>query len=216
MMQKKLLLAAVALLISPAILFAAPVPSAAAVEATAHEGVSANQPSDTFADEVPQNTAPTPQTTTAVVNTPKRAKASFYAGLGLTMLNGKGATELMPKLYVGYGTFIGKSKKIYGALEIAGGAGNISLAPNHQYRVANLISASFIPGYMINEWTMLYARFGAQSTRYSTLDSSNNGGLYGVGLAIYTSPHWDTRIEYDYANNKNLNQFNIDYIYKFK
>src|SRR5690606_15785642 len=104
----------------------------------------------------------------------------------------------------------------YSALEIGGGIGTILLSTNNQYyRVSSFVNASIIPGYMIYENVMLYARLGAQSTRYSQLNSTKTGGLYGIGLQLVNSQHWDTRFEYNYANNKNLNQYIMDIIYKF-
>lgn len=144
-------------------------------------------------------------------------KSSFYAGLGIDMLNDKGFTGLMPKIMVGYGFFYGKDKKYYTALEIGAGAGTILLSSNNQqYRVSSLVNASILPGYMIYDEVMLYGRLGAQATRYSNLNSTKCGGLYGIGLDVITSQNWDTRIEYNYANNKNLNQYSADFIYKFR
>lgn len=208
MIQKKLLLATTAGLVAASFpLFAAQVSSsstAAVVNATSKANV------------VETPVAGSQQNRPAlVISSP--LKSSFYAGLGIAMLNDKGFTGLMPKVMVGYGYFFGKDRKFYSALEIGGGAGTILLSTHNQhFRVSNFVNVSIMPGYMIYDEVMLYARLGAQATRYSKLNSTKNGGVYGIGLEFIYSPRWDMRFDYNYANNRNLNQYGVDFIYKFR
>jgi opacity protein-like surface antigen len=69
---------------------------------------------------------------------------------------------------------------------------------------------------MIFDGVILYARLGAQETHYSKFNSTKNGAVYGMGLEFNYSPKWDTRVEYNYAVNNNLNQYIVDFIYKFR
>ncbi len=139
----------------------------------------------------------------------------FYAGFGVSMLNDRGFTGLMPKAYIGYGVYFDKCKSIYGALEVFGGAGSIPLSPNQLYRVSNLFGVSIIPGFLITDGVILYSRLGYQSVKYTKLKFTKTGAVLGLGLDVYTSEHWDTRFEYNYGFNKDLNQYDFDLIYKF-
>jgi opacity protein-like surface antigen len=215
MIQKKLLLATTAgLVVASFPLFAAQVVSSstnADVKTTSQANVQAENAGTTVSSAIHSQNKPA----LAVVSSPRQS--SFYAGLGIAMLNDKGFTGLMPKVMLGYGLFYGKDRNFYTALEIGGGAGSILLSGDNQhFRVSNFFNASIIPGYMIYDEVMLYARLGGQATRYSKLNSTKNGGVYGIGLEINNSQNWDTRFEYNYANNKNLNQYIVDVIYKFR
>ena len=214
MIRKKWLLATAAGLVAASVpLFAAPaVPSSAvsAVKATSQPRAEAD---NTGMDQPP---AAGPIQAKSVSPLSLR-KPSFYAGVGIAMLNDKGFTALMPKVMAGYGIFLGRDKRFYSALEIGGGAGTILLSTHNQkFRVSNFVNASIIPGYMIYDDVMLYARLGAQATHYSKLGTTKNGGVFGIGLELINSQHWDTRFEYNYGNNQNLNQYIVDFIYKFR
>lgn len=213
MMQKKFLLTTVALLIIPTHLLAAVSPRVAAgTRLVAKQNVAASQQpkATTYADSPAQPTAP------ALTSFQDRAKGSFYAGIGADMLVDRAFMGLSPKLTLGYGLFLGKSRSFYTALEVFGGIPVIPLSPNQDYRITKYAGIGFIPGYLINNTTMIYLRLGAQVSRYTNFNSTNGSGVAGIGFELYTYKHWDTRIEYSYAPNKSLNQYNIDFIYKFK
>lgn len=216
MIKDKLLLATtIGLVSASASLLAAPSVSSVASglksssPAVQAENLGANQPS----------TEGSAQRTTPLITSPVSRQSAFYAGFGIDMINNKGYTGLMPKALAGYGIYYGQARNFYSALEVGGGAGSIPLSTNNtRYRVSAFANLSILPGYMIYDDVLLYARLGAQSTRYTKLNSTNTGGLYGIGLesfSILNSQRWHARFEYDYANNKNLNQFIMDIIYKF-
>jgi opacity protein-like surface antigen len=145
----------------------------------------------------------------------KRAYSSLYLGLGVSLLNVRGFTGLMPKAFLGYGTVVGECKDVYLGAEVFGGLGSIPLSRNQRHRVFSLIGASVQPGIMVRDWALLFARMGVESVRYSQLETTKNGILVGVGLQLYAYEHWDLRVEYDYNFNRNLNQYNVDFVYKF-
>jgi opacity protein-like surface antigen len=218
MRQKKLLIVTTAALVAASfplyVAAQAGLSSAAsAVKATSQIGQASSQASSQ--EETARVTQP--HTAAPMQDRSILTKPSFYAGLGIAMLNNRGFTGLMPKIMLGYGMFFGHDKNFYSALEIGGGAGTILLSTNNQrYRVSNFVNASFIPGYKVYDDVMLYARLGAQATRYSKLNSTEKGAVYGLGIELTNTEHWDTRLEYNYAIHKNLNQYIVDLIYKFR
>lgn len=146
---------------------------------------------------------------------PPPALASFYIGLGPTILNVQGFTGLIPKLSVGYGTVIDRCKKVYLAGEIFAAGGTLSLSHNQRYRVNGLLALSAIPGYKLDEWTFIFARVGIESAYYSTHRVVKTGGLFGLGFQSNVQAHWDMRAEYNFMTDRNLNQYSVDVIYKF-
>jgi|GEM_PF-5903248 len=220
MVQRKLLLAIAAVLFAaPGLLFAAheaAPAAAAAVKTTSQANVQAEGSESTANTENTEITQASQDVIMKSASAPAmtRAKSSFYAGLGLALLNNKGFTGLTPKLMVGYGSYLGQASQYYGALEIGGGVGSAKLSSNYRYRVANFVNASIIPGYMLNDDTLLYGRLGMQSTHYSNLNVTKVGGVFGIGLEAFSAQHWSGRFEYAYAINKNLNLYMVDVIYR--
>lgn len=218
MIKPKLLLATTISLVSAsAPMFAAPAGASSVAAAAVKTTSQANVQAESAEVTQPPVEGSVQNTSSLVSSSPLSRKSSLYAGLGIDMLNNRGFTGLIPKAMVGYGIYYGQDKNFYSALEVGGAAGTILLSTNNQqYRVSSFVNASIIPGYMIYDDVMLYARLGVQSTRYSQLNSTKTGGLYGVGIRLVGNQRWDTRFEYNYANNKNLNQYIIDFIYKFR
>lgn len=184
---------------------ATPTPSPAQAAGTAAEGI-----------EIPK--APTrPNITAPAGATPTQPQpnASFYIGTGASMLNVQGFTGLIPKLIGGFGFLFGHDKKLYLGTEIFVAAGMVPLSHNQYKRISALLAASIQPGYKINNWTIVFLRLGAEGARFNKLHSTQIGGLAGVGFQSNVIPHWDMRAEYDYNVPLNLNQYSLDFIYKF-
>jgi len=208
-MLKKMVLISALWMVSSSVLYAQMTSSVASATTTAASTKSSNAAS-TGENQAQNTSAPN-----ATVSVPSRARSSFYTGVGLSMLNNRGYTGLMPKGFVGYGTILGRSKSLYGGVEIFVGIESLTLSPNQTYHITGLAGASVLPGYKISDWTLLFTRLGVEFARYARFNTTKLGGLFGLGFESYLSQHWDLRGEYDYDTNKNLNQYNLDLVYKF-
>lgn len=143
------------------------------------------------------------------------ASASYYLGPGIALINVQGYTGFTPKFFVGYGALVGKTKSFYIGSEIFVGGGSLLLSHNQRYRVNGFAGLSFLPGYKLYDTTILFLRIGPEATYYTNLNLVKIGAMVGIGFQSNVAPHWDMRAEYDYNTNKNLNQYNLDFIYKF-
>lgn len=204
-MFKKIGLASVILLANSNVSFAQTVPAPSQTAAATAAGI-----------ETP--TAPASRGAGTTASAPagnKPAIASPYLGIGISMLNVRGFTGLMPKIYAGYDTLLGRKNMWFWGIEAFAGLGSWRLSPNSRFRVTEVFGASVLPGFKYNEWTVIFARLGAESAHFSKLNSTKIGGLVGLGLQTYEFEHWYLRLEYDYNFINNVNQYNLDFLYKF-
>lgn len=147
--------------------------------------------------------------------THKRAPASPYVGFGMVLLNVRGFAGLMPKVFVGYGSLLGRCKIFYLGAEAFAGGGTYPFSHNQHHRVNGLAGLTILPGYMWTESTLLFARLGAEAAYFSKIRKTRLGPMVGLGFETYASEHWDLRGEYDYNPRKDLNQYSLDLVYKF-
>jgi len=80
----------------------------------------------------------------------------------------------------------------------------------------------FIPGYMITDHTLAYARVGYTRARFSGPGVWRSGGRLGLGLQTQLVANWDLRAEYIYSvyssvggANPRTDAVNVGVIYKF-
>jgi opacity protein-like surface antigen len=155
------------------------------------------------------------------------ATAAPYVGAGLGITNNSGSGNYFRgtsgSLLAGYAQ---KDQNIYLAGEIFTNIFTASI--NDSYNVGSLKTSysygiSFIPGVLLSDHTIAFARLGLVRTRFSSLSSTTNGGEIGAGLQANFAQNWDIRGEYDYINYSNTNrvspradQFNVGLIYKFE
>ncbi len=137
------------------------------------------------------------------------AEGKSYVGgsVGVTNLgytqykNGKLEAGAIGKLFGGYGSTFGESRKFY-----LGGELNFDLAsyPNNALTSSTnyALGASLIPGIMLTPDTMIYGRLGLQANRF---DGSGNsiqfGDQLGLGAQTKISKKWDVRAEYISVSN---------------
>lgn len=189
----------------------------ASKEAAAKEAsVKAQQEAASAATPVAASTAGAAAATTtpAAPPAPTRPARAVYTGFGFSMQNVKGYTGLMPKVFLGYAALLGECKTSYLAAEVWGGGGSIPLSRNQHFRVAEFLGASVMPGFLYNT-TILFARMGVQYARYSKKHETRGGAMAGVGFQPNISQRWDVRFEYDFTIKGSLNQFNVDFVYRF-
>lgn len=132
---------------------------------------------------------------------------------------------LFPRLSVGYAQLF--DKDFYLALEAFGVPTMATLADNHNNgavsaRSTRSIGASIIPGGMLTENVLAFARVGVLNTQFTAPNSARWGGQIGVGLQTSLTPYWDLRAEYIYSAYKTVptlgavksDQMGVGLIYK--
>ncbi len=141
------------------------------------------------------------------------ANTGSFRGMPLTINGGYGAT-VNQSIYLGGELFgvLGTS-----TLDKHTTRSNPSLKTTYGYGV------SFIPGYMLSDHTMAYARVGVVKTHFSNIDDTATGGQVGLGLQTSVTQNWDVRGEYDYTKYRRINgvspqsdAFNLGLVYKFE
>lgn len=82
--------------------------------------------------------------------------------------------------------------------------------------------ASVIPGVMITDHTMAFARAGVVRTRFKGEDKGRNGAQIGLGVQTSLTSNVDLRGEYDYTRYRSVhnykpqaNAFTVGLVYKF-
>ncbi len=126
-------------------------------------------------------------------------------------------------LNLGYGALI--SQNLYLAGELFGTLGTLTFDDNGLKSTYGY-GASILPGIMIGEHTMTYARLGLVRSRFTPSSSSNrnvNGGQLGLGLQVGLTQNVDLRGEYVFTAYQSFSgistprqdQFNLGLVYKF-
>jgi len=123
----------------------------------------------------------------------------------------------------GYGVTM--NQNLYLAGEIFGVLGTSTLDNNSistSLKTTYGYGASFIPGFMLSDHTMAYARLGVVKSRFTNAGKTVTGGQAGLGLQTSLTQNWDLRGEYDYTSYKKFSgvstkadAFNIGLVYKF-
>lgn len=145
-------------------------------------------------------------------------------GINDTTTSGGGIYRGVPAtVYAGYGAAL--NKNIYLGGEILGTLGTGTLN-NTTYGAASLrttygYGASLIPGVLLNDNTMAFARAGVVRSRFSDANDTVTGGQIGLGMQTNLMQNWDLRGEYDYTKygsignmNPHTDLFNVGLIYK--
>lgn len=131
------------------------------------------------------------------------------------------ARVLPVTVFGGYGATVGQN--IYLAGEIFGLPGSSSLNSNG-LRTTYGYGASIIPGVMLSDHTMAYARGGVVRSQFTTANKIVTGGQLGLGLQTNVAQNWDLRGEYIYTAYRSVSsdigkprgdQVNFGLMYKF-
>lgn len=170
------------------------------------------------------------------------ASASPYIGASVGILSNTnnvkvsgsnftgGAYRGIPfNVFAGYGGVLGQS--FYLAGEIFGTVGTSNISDDTQMKTSYGYGASVIPGLMLCDNTLVYARAGILTSRFPNNNESQNGGQVGVGMQSNLTQNVALRGEYDFvayqAKNYNLgvttasvaprsDQFSLGLVYKFE
>ena len=127
-------------------------------------------------------------------------------------------------LFLGFGANAGQG--VYLGGEVSGTLGSVAMTDNGLKSTYGY-GVSFIPGIMISDHTMGYARLGLVRSHFSPQGASSNtvsGAQFGLGLQTSLMQSWDLRGEYDYIAYNSLqgvsgspktDEFNLGLVYKF-
>lgn len=147
-----------------------------------------------------------------------------YVGLGLGVKNYRSYDGLIGNVFTGLGKRVGYNNNYYVGGEIFADVGSIPLSGlSYGRRATYGLGASFIPGVMLNNYTMAYGRIGVRTSHYQGTNNYNTGPQLGLGLQTAVYKNWDVRGEYVYTGSgltgsrfkKGTNQVNIGLVYKF-
>jgi opacity protein-like surface antigen len=128
-------------------------------------------------------------------------------------------------VFAGFGGVV--NQNFYLAGELNGTLGTGDFTNNNGMKTSYGYGASVIPGIMVSDHTLAYARAGIVRTRFSNANSLETGGRFGLGMQTSVMQNIDVRGEYDFTaygafNNKiakvaapRSDAFNLGLIYKF-
>lgn len=163
------------------------------------------------------NTAPYVGASIGIVNNTANVK---YNGTNDTV----GAYRGVPfNLFAGYGGVINQS--FYLAGELFGTVGTANISNNSTLKTSYGLGAAIIPGVMLSDHTLAYARAGVVRSRFSDADMSRTGGQFGLGMQTALTQNVDLRGEYDFVAYQSKNtdfgsvaprqdQFSVGLVYK--
>lgn len=114
---------------------------------------------------------------------------------------------LHPRLSVGYAEMY---QDIYLAGELFGVPASATLADNNNNgaaasaRSTRSFGASILPGGMLTENVLAFARLGIINTLFPSPNTSRTGAQVGAGLQTCLTSHWDLRVEYIFTAYKTV------------
>lgn len=164
----------------------------------------------------------------ATTSTVALAAGAPYLGAGLGVVDntsGSGNFRGAPlTVNAGYGATVNQT--VYLGGEVLGVIGTATLNNNpnsNNLRTTYGYGASFIPGIMMSDHTMTYARVGLVRSRFTKYSTTATGSQFGLGLQTNVTQNWDVRGEYDYTSygrfsgvSPKADAFNIGLVYKFE
>lgn len=105
-------------------------------------------------------------------------------------------------LFVGYGGVL--DQNFYLAGEVFGTVGTANLTDYKGLKTSYGYGASILPGIMLSDHTIAYARLGVVRSRFSKQNVTRTGGQAGLGLQTCLTQNIDIRGEYDYVAYKSV------------
>jgi opacity protein-like surface antigen len=157
------------------------------------------------------------------------ASAAPYVGFGTGVITNTATNTNyrgMPgNIFLGYGANIGQG--VYLAGEVTGRFGAVTITDNG-LKSTYVYGLSFIPGLMISEHTLGYARIGLSRTHFSPQAPGQSATVAGInlgfGLQTGLTQNWDLRGEYVYtasrsvtnvSGNPRTDETTLSLVYKF-
>jgi opacity protein-like surface antigen len=155
------------------------------------------------------------------------------AGLGITANTSNNSDSKfssyrgMPfNIFAGYGGIVNQNLYLAGELNGTLLTGELSNGGSNSLKTSYGYSASIIPGIMLSDHTMAYARAGVVRSRFPNSHTMSTGGQAGLGLQTTLTQNIDLRGEYDLTAYRSINHhnmstaprsdgFNLGLVYKF-
>ena len=148
----------------------------------------------------------------ATVSVAAAAETAPYVGASIGITNNSvtynnnttaGTYRGVPlNVFVGFGGVL--SQSFYLAGEVTATLGTISISDNTGLKTSYGVGISMLPGVMVNDSTLAYARIGVVNSHF-THDKNRVGGQFGLGLKTAVTQNMDIRGEYDFVAYKSVN-----------
>lgn len=159
------------------------------------------------------------------------ANPAPYVGAGLGLTNNYanirgdsyGTYRGMPfKVLAGYGGLVDPSMYLAGEVSVTPGTVNIS--NNHGLKTSYNYGVSVIPGLMLTDHTMAFARVGGVAAHFTGANKTRAGAEFGLGMQTSLTQCVDVRGEYDFVSYRHItsdsvhvspraDQVAVDFIY---
>lgn len=137
------------------------------------------------------------------------AAGTPYIGGSLGLGGYNSQTGYIGNLIGGYGATFGSNQKFY-----LGGELNLHVGNFGNYLTTYGLGISLLPGLMLSDKTMIYTRFGIDTTYLPHMSNTyQTKPQIGLGLQTALTNHLDIRGEYT-AGSNNTGSYNIGLIYK--
>lgn len=160
------------------------------------------------------------------------ANPAPYIGAGLSIIDNTSRNSsaflgnyrgIPVNLFAGYGGVV--SENFYLAGELDGTITTAKLNNTGGLKSTYAFGLSALPGIMLSDHTLAFARVGVNNTRFSQLEKNMVGGKFGAGMQTSLTQNVDLRGEYDYTIYRTAHYygskvkpqqdaFNVSLIYK--
>ena len=130
------------------------------------------------------------------------------AGLGVTTNTSDrfGNYRGIPfNIFAGYGGIVNQNLYLAGELTATLGTGEIK--NNGSIKSSYGYGASILPGVMLSDHTLAFARAGIVRTRFSNPGTTTTGGQFGLGMQTTLTQNVDLRGEYDFTAYRSINHY---------
>src|SRR3990167_8595986 len=161
-----------------------------------------------------------------LTNTSSYAANSSVTSGGVTTISGQPSNfRGVPfNVFLGYGGVI--NQNLYLAGEVFATLATGEIQNNYGVKTTYGYGASILPGFMLSDHTLAFARAGLVSSHFVSGNQMRTGGQLGLGLQTSVTQNVDVRGEYDFTAYHSFNNaigrvsaprsdaFNLSIVYK--
>lgn len=125
------------------------------------------------------------------------------------------------KAFLGFGGAINEDFFLAG--EATATLGTFEMSNRNKMKTSYGYALSILPGLMMNDSTVAFARAGFTRIRFTNVNKMSSGALVGLGMQTSFTQHIDIRGEYDYTsfneiggiNTPRTDEYTLGMVYKF-